>query len=295
VTPDWTVLLNRKSGVVSAETHLEQLHKMIGEAGLNAELYPTASTAEMRKTLRELVAKGTPRVAIAGGDGTVAQAVQELAYSETALGILPLGTFNNFAAALRLPGDLPSALQVLKCGTPYPIDLGQAGTHYFTEVAGLGLFAKFIEVSNVRLGKSLWRGLYAAARAVVPLKRHALRLVVDGEVLEDHVIVCALTNTYRVGAAMSVSPGAWLTDGKLEVILVGDVPLNDLPRYARAAWSQMLESLPQVRRLQAEQVQIEGPHGSPVHVDDQFILSAPVTVTARPGALKVVLDGIAGV
>ncbi len=57
----------------------------------------------MRPQVRQLVREGVEKVAVAGGDGTVSLAVQELAYSNKALGILPQGTFNNFATALRLP------------------------------------------------------------------------------------------------------------------------------------------------------------------------------------------------
>lgn len=288
----WTILLNRHSGVVHAETHLEQLQQMIAEADLDADLVATASTQELRERLRTLAAGGAEHVAIAGGDGTVAQAAQELAYTDTALGIIPLGTFNNFAAALRLPGDLPSALQVLKWGSPYAVDLGRVDGHYFTEVAGVGLFADFIAANGA--GKHPLRALYAALRAFVPLKSHPLRLVVDGEVVEEQVVLCEVANTYRVGPAMSVAPGAWLSDGKLELILVGDIEFRDVIRYGRAAWSQMLQSLPKVRRLQATEVRLEAPQGMHVHVDDQFSLRTPVTISVEPQALKVLVDGVAG-
>src|SRR5438093_8379702 len=94
------ILLNERAGAMQGASPVEHLRQLCGEIGLEAELIPTASPAEMRARIRTLVEAGTERIAVAGGDGTVAHAVQELAHRDSILGILPLGTANNFATAL---------------------------------------------------------------------------------------------------------------------------------------------------------------------------------------------------
>lgn len=77
----------------------------------------------MRAVLKRLAVGNTKRVAVVGGDGTVSLAAQELVHTKTALGIIPQGTFNNFAIALHIPLDLPSALRVLRDGVVRDVDL----------------------------------------------------------------------------------------------------------------------------------------------------------------------------
>src|SRR5690349_9625514 len=117
------------------------MQRMAREIGLDVEVVAVESPHEMRWRIRQLVASGAERVGVAGGDGTVSLAVQELAHGDTALGIIPQGTANNFATALRLPQDLPSALRVLNEGNILAVGLGKVAGRYFTESAGVGLFA----------------------------------------------------------------------------------------------------------------------------------------------------------
>src|SRR5260370_9112509 len=80
------------------------------------------------------------RVVIAGGDGSVELVVRKLADSKHPVGILSLGTFNNFASALGLPADLDSQIQVVKKGRPRPITLGRVNATVFLEPCAIGPF-----------------------------------------------------------------------------------------------------------------------------------------------------------
>src|SRR5687768_2414378 len=108
------IFANRYAGTLSRLRGQTPLEHYARQAGCIPEIVYTRSGPHLRKELRERVIGKVPRVAIAGGDGTIHSAVQVLARSGVALGILPQGTANNFATALRLPRDLPSAFRVLQ-------------------------------------------------------------------------------------------------------------------------------------------------------------------------------------
>lgn len=93
----------------------------------------------------------TPRasVVIAGGDGTVGAVVRRLANSRCRIGIIPLGTFNNFANALRLPEDVGSAIEVVQGGRARSVTLGRVNGVVFLEACAIGLFGE-----TIRLGES---------------------------------------------------------------------------------------------------------------------------------------------
>jgi len=262
---------------------------MMGDVGLEAHLVPTRSAQEMAGRLRHLVAQGAPLVTVAGGDGTVSLAAQELAYSGTALGILPLGTANNFATALRLPQDLPSALRVLKEGVVRAVDLGRVGERYFTEAAGVGFFADALALYGVGSNKDPLRALYALARTASSLRARRLELTVDGETYVQRALMCTALNTYRMAHALPVAPDAKVTDGALDVVIVGDLSFGELLPYYRAVRAQTHLGLPKVTHLRAKEVRLEARRKLNVHLDDQVVRLNPVRLGVAPGALKVLL------
>jgi YegS/Rv2252/BmrU family lipid kinase len=282
--------MNARAGALHATASLDQLREMVRQIGLNAEVTGTGSPEEMRETIRFLVKEGVERVAVAGGDGTVALAVQELAHSPTILGIIPQGTANNFASALRLPLDLPAALRVLQDGVLRHVDLGKVGDRYFTEAAGVGLFADVLALYGSGTNKNLLRALYSALRVVFSLQAQRLRLILDGEPHVERAVMCTVANTYRMAYAVPVAPGAKVTDGELDVVIVGDLKRSELIPYYRAVRAQVHMNLPKVTTKRAREIRIESRRRMNVHCDDQVVGTTPVTITVQPRALKVLVE-----
>jgi diacylglycerol kinase (ATP) len=286
-----TILLNTRAGALKARPSVAQIQQMAQQIGLDSDVLAVPSSQEMRPLVRQLVQAGVEKVAIAGGDGTVSLAVQEMAYSNTALGILPQGTFNNFATALRLPLNLPAALRVLRDGHVHEVSLGKLGERYFTEVAGVGLFADALALYGHGGGKNFARGLITLARLALSVRARRIGLTLDGEYHEQRAVMCAVANTYRMGYAVAIAPEAKLTDEVLDVILVGDLSPKELLTYFRAFRAQVHPSLPKVTTLRAKQVRVETEGGSwNVHCDDQVVGTTPFSASAQPRALKVLLD-----
>jgi diacylglycerol kinase (ATP) len=285
-----TILMNAKAGALKQTASGEQLEALAKELGVCISVVGTHSKEEMRSTLRRLVAEGVDRVAVAGGDGTIALAVQELACSDTALGIIPQGTANNFATALRLPQDLPSALRVLQEGIVREVDLGKVGNRYFTESAGVGLFADALALYGAGTNKNIPRALWAMSKLLLDFRPRRVRLFVDGELHSERSVLCECANSFRMAYAVPIAPGAKLTDGQLDVMVLGDLERRELLPYYRAMRAQTHESLPKVTRLKAREIRIETRHRMNVHADDRVVGVTPATITAVPRALKVLVD-----
>jgi diacylglycerol kinase family enzyme len=241
----------------------------------------------MRERLGALVRDGATRLGVAGGDGTIGLAAQELAGTEVALGIVPLGTMNNFARCVGIPLDIEEALTVLAEGRVVGVDLGRVGDHYFTESAGVGLFADALAAYGPQSRKSLWR----LARAVIPMlvvrRSYRLRLRLDGHLLEERAVLCAAANCDRMALAEPIAPGARVGDGKLDVVVIGDLSGIELLRYYRAVREARHLELPKVQRHRAREVEIETVRPARVHVNDTIIGRTPVTIAAAPDALRI--------
>jgi diacylglycerol kinase (ATP) len=284
------ILVNWRAGALHAKAGIEQWQQMIRDIGLDAEVVVTRSAEEMDEIIHRLVAEGAEKVAVAGGDGTVAGAVQCLAHTNTLLGIIPQGSANNFATALRLPQDLPSALRVLKEGVVRKVDLGYVCGRYFTEAAGVGLFADALALYGTGTGKSVLHGLITFMRLLLSFRAHRLRLMVDGRPHMERAILCAIANSYRMADAVPVAPGAKVTDGELDVVIIGDLKRGEFLSYYRAMRAQRHLNLPKVTSLRAREVKIEAFTPMNVHCDDQVVGTTPVTILAQPRALKVLVE-----
>jgi len=284
------ILLNTRAGAMHAQSGQEQLQRMAKEADLETEIIRTESPADMTQALQKLVHEGAERVAVAGGDGTVRLAVQTLAQTKTALGILSQGTFNNFASALRFPHNLPAALRLLRDGVAQDVDLGKIGEHYFTESAGVGLFADALAFYGQGSNKNFLRGLYAAARLGLAFEAHEMQITVDGTPHPSPVTLCEVANTYRIAQAVPIAPEADIADGLLDVIIISDLKRREIGSYLRALRAQMHLGLPKVTVLRGREVRIEASHVRNVHADDQVMGVTPVTITIAPKALKVLVD-----
>lgn len=284
------ILLNHKAGALHAKVGHQQVEKMAREIDLDAEVISSASTDEMRQTVKRLVGEGAAKIGIAGGDGTVGIAIQELAHTNTALAIIAQGTFNNFASALRLPNAIPSALQVLKDGEVQEVSLGKIGDKYFKEAAGVGLFADALALYGAGSNKNFARGFYAMTRLGLAFKPHTFQITVDGQVHEERAVMCTVANSYRMAQALPIAPFAKVTDDVLDIVIIGNLKRKEILPYYKAIRAQMHLDLPKVTMLQGKEIQIKASRRLNVHSDDHIEGTTPVVITVDPRALKVLVD-----
>jgi diacylglycerol kinase (ATP) len=284
------ILLNSKAGALHTTPDVEQMTALADQIGLDAEVIPAGPPEQMRHMLKSLMDQGHRKIGVAGGDGTVHLAVQEVARTGVTLGIIPQGTANNFATALKLPMDLESALRVLSEGSVREVDLGRIGSRYFTEAAGVGLFADALALYGSRSSKNPMRMFYALMRLFFSLKAHRIRLTADDKVIQERAMMCTVANTFRMGLADPMAPGARLSDGQLDIVVVGDLTRRELIAYYRAMKAQAHLKLPKVTSLKARKVTIESRRPMKVHSDDRIVGTTPVTITTESRALKVMVE-----
>ena len=285
-----TIFLNDRAGSLHATPGVEQIREMCADLGIPAEVVSTESAKQMTEAIRRLVASGAERVIVAGGDGTIAAAVQELAHTDTALGIIPQGSANNFATALRLPHDLPSALRVIRDGAVREVDLGKVGDRYFTEAAGVGLFADSLALYGHGSNRNVLRALYTMIKLVLSLRAQRLFITADGEQKVERAVMCTVSNSYRMADSLPVAPEAKVTDEELDVVIVGDLRRRELIPYYRAMRAQLHQKLEKITTFRAREIKIESRHRMNVHCDDRVVGTTPATFTSQPHALKVLVD-----
>jgi diacylglycerol kinase family enzyme len=185
---------------------------------------------------------------------------------------------------------LPSALRVLKDGVVQSIDLGKVRNRHFTEAAGVGLFADALALYGPDASKSLIRAARTVAHLLFSYHAYGIRLIADGKPIVERAVLCTVANTYRTGSALPIAPEAKVTDGKLDVVIVGDLKRSEIIPYFRAVLATRHLNLPKVTSLRAKEVRIETRRPMRVHCDDQIVGTTPVTIQADAKALKVLVE-----
>lgn len=241
-------------------------------------------------------AEGATAVVAAGGDGTVHLAVQALAGSQIPLGIVPVGTGNDLAACLGLPADAEAAVDVIVSG----LDSGQTrsvdAVRAASDARPLGwwagvLGAGFDSAVNERANRMRWpRGprrydvaIFAELAALHP---HDFVVDVDGHREELAATFIAVGNAPAYGGGMRIAPRAELSDGVLDLTVVGPVSRRDLIRFKSRVYAGTHVDHPAVTTRRGTVVRLECA-GLIAYADGERLAALPVTSECVPGALRV--------
>jgi len=133
--------------------------------------FPAVRPGELGASLTAAIDLRPDMLIVGGGDGSISEAARRLAYHDMALGILPLGTTNNFARTLGIPLDLPGAIGVLAAGKVADVDLGRADDTIFANLVSAGLSAHVAATVPHQLKRLLGRAAYPLT-ALAGLPRH---------------------------------------------------------------------------------------------------------------------------
>ena len=226
------------------------------------------------------------RVVVAGGDGTVEFVVRKLADTNHPLGILSLGTFNNFALSLGLPSDLDRQVRVVKMGRPRPITLGRVNGHVFLEACAIGLFGDTIALGEAAKDRE-YGALTRDLRKVLRARR--FRYELEGDLTGSGVAMSLLfTNTASVGARLPVGEGK-PTDSDLEFSVHAGKSRTDIAARAVASALLMKHKVDAGQVFKFRMVSVKTEPKVPTYADNQLIGPTPATITAEVSALRVIL------
>jgi len=191
---------------------------------------------DLRRFVRKALKKGVNRFVAGGGDGTLNAVLNAVLKCEKAsrasIGLLPLGTANDFARGNGIDAkDLAVALRHACTGTPTPIDVGRMNGRYFINVASGGFGAEVTATTPRELKSKLGGGAYALmglVKAANLQPTHSRILLPDGEVEDGKILVMAVGNSRFAGGGFEVAPKADITDGLLDLAALGNPSLAKL-------------------------------------------------------------------
>lgn len=302
---DAHIILNPSAGQASAGVGLDRALDALTAHGWTLCVQESQARGEVTRLAAAAARDGADAVIVVGGDGTLSEAANALAGTDTALGLLPMGTGNVWAAQMGMVAsptllnkpDLMVAAESLAASRRQRVDMGQAhtirGDHYFLLWAGVGLDAIIQDVVDKearpvkrRFGQMAY--VWAAARPIVQYQGTRARVQLDTVRTRGRIVFLVISNI-QMYAGFQLVPEAQIDDGWLDIaIFEGRSWLDTLRHIGQLAVRRHLDD-PAVRIYRAREVVIEADPSLPVHYDGDTLGATPLIARVAPQALTVLI------
>ncbi|MFJ4781383.1 diacylglycerol kinase [Streptomyces sp. NPDC088762] len=261
-------------------------------AGFSVRTVVGTDAPDALARLRAAVREGTGAVIAVGGDGMVSLALQAVAGTLVPLGVVAVGTGNDFARSLDLPVRDPEragrlAAGALKEGRIREIDLGRAGATWYGTVLCSGFDSRVNDRGNrMRIPAGRFKYDLAMVAELAAFRPFPYRITLDdGPVIETEATLVAVGNGSSYGGGMRICADAVPDDGLFDVVVVGDCSRATLLKVFPRVYKGTHLGHPKVTVHRAAKVTLEAA-GITAYADGEPLGPLPVTAECVPGAVR---------
>ena len=236
-------VLNPNAGTKKANRYLAEILATFNQADYTVVTVVTRASGDATRA----VAYYGPHVDLivcCGGDGTFNETINGLMQcgATTPIGCIPAGSTNDFAASLKLSGNIMQAARDIIDGEPVSYDVGKFGDRYFSYVASFGAFTRSSYATPQNIKNALGHTAYVleGINELSQIRKVHMRLDIDGQIVEDDFLFGAISNATSVGGLLTLDPQKVdMRDGKFEILLVrAPKKLGELSECIQALQSQ---------------------------------------------------------
>lgn len=272
----------------------QELVSQLKSLGIDVELKLTAGPGDATELAARAARNGSSDVIVAGGDGTINEAIQGLAGTKGRLAIIPRGTGNVLARELGLPLNEEEAIVIAARGKSRRIHLGLAidetnnVRRHFALMAGIGLDASIVRRVQPSLKKRIGRGAFwvSGLSHLARWDPHPFTLEIGGR--EYTATFAAIGNAPRYGGDLAITPGARLDQPEFEVCIIETSSrLRYLHLLSHAVRDGMPRNNPEVRFVKTNKVVAHG--NAHVQIDGELIGGLPMRFEISPDSLEVIV------
>jgi YegS/Rv2252/BmrU family lipid kinase len=299
------IIRNPISGSPQRQFVFARAEETFARAGCDVTVWVTERKGHARDLAEKAALEGYKCVVVAGGDGTIGQAVDGLLHSrveDVQFGVIPMGTGNVFAREMGLPfpkspiDDAPArAAHIIIENEPVRVDVGQANGHSFLCWAGVGLDAVIAERVESQLTfkprAPLISYALTALNRTLSYSPAAMTLRLDdGETLNGKFPLVIVSNIRLYARYFRLTPGAKIDDGMLDLLIFTSTPKIKLLYDAAQLILSPDGQTPGMIRRQVRQVTIAADPPQPYHLDGDPLGRTPLDIRSLHRRLLIRLD-----
>lgn len=299
------VIVNPVSGRGLGNKSIPAIEKRLREAGVRYRLERTERPWHAAELAEQAARDGYDVVVSASGDGTLNETLNGLmrarqaGCNHTALGVIAIGTGNDFAGGVGIPADFARSMEILLANQRRKIDVGfvQGGNspqgRWFGNGIGIGFDAAVgFAAANLRFLRGLPAYLLAALQTVfLYYTPPRLRIELDGERIEQHSLMVSIMNGYRMGGGFRMAPHSRPDDGLFDLCIAERAGKLRIFQMIPLFLQGKQEGQPEIQMRRARRIQVTALEGHfPAHADGETLCTSGTMLTAElhAGELEVV-------
>ncbi|MEW9121424.1 MAG: diacylglycerol kinase family protein [Thermotaleaceae bacterium] len=284
-------IVNPTAGKGKALKPLGYIHQKLEEREISFDIKITKEKGEAEKIARWAAAEDYEKVVALGGDGTIYEILNGLIGRKTALGVIPLGTGNDFVKTMHIPHNIEEALDIVIRGRKKRIDCGKANERYFMNVASIGLDAEIVQKTESIKQYISGPTAYVAGvfKTLFQYQFQKLAIDIDGLRLEEKITLLAIGNGKYYGGGMKVTPDAQIDDGYFSICLIKELgKLKILSLFPTIFTGEHIKE-PVVKLYRGKEISVRSEGPLLVNVDGDIIGKTPVIFELVEKAIDVIV------
>ena len=291
------LIVNPVSGSDSGPDLLPLINERLREHVGLLDIVMTTGEGDATMAAAEAVRDGYGCVFSGGGDGTLNEVLNGVASVEgglerTLLGVIPLGTGNDFAQTLGYPTDVEEVLRLLDVSRPVAVDIGVLNGRYFINTSAGGFIAEVSDAVGTQLKTVAGRLAYLIGGAQVLLTHEPVGAHVvwtDGTSSASNRVdlhAFAVCNSRQIGGGRLIAPDALIDDGLLDVCLIESMPVVDFVALLRRVSDGDHVNDERVRYFRVSRLELALDRAVKVNTDGQVLEADRCEYRVLPSAAR---------
>ncbi|MCH4827447.1 MAG: diacylglycerol kinase [Planococcus sp. (in: firmicutes)] len=276
------IIYNPTSGRELFRKHLPEVLEKMERAGYETSCHATTSEGDAIQAAAHAVERNFDLVIAVGGDGTLNEVVSGIAKFENRpkVGLIPMGTTNDFARAVHIPRDITKAVDIILKGDSIPVDIGLMNDdRYFINIAGGGRLTELTYEVPSKLKTVLGQmAYYLKGIEMLPsIRSSRVRIEYDGQVFDDSAMMFLIGLTNSVGGFEKLAPDASINDGKFTLLILKELNMAEFIRVASLALRGEHLSDPHVIYAKASEIKVTTEERVLLNLDGEYGGVLPAT------------------
>ena len=290
------IIINPSSGRETARVNIEDMLAYLASQKKleRADIYYTAARYDATNYAKNTNVDEYDYLIAVGGDGTVNEVARGLRDTQTALGIIPMGSGNGFARHLNVPMRVNKAIEMLNHSEPIAVDYGLANDHLFVTTCGTGFDAMIAEQFAAAGKRGFATYIQKIVSDLVSYKPQHYRIVSNDDSklnIDTTSFLITFANANQWGNEAYIAPHASIQDGKMDICIMSGKAIFAAPSLALGLFTKMIDKSLFMDGAQAKEITLYRDEKAPFHIDgDPVEMEKDIHIRIVEDGLKVLVE-----
>lgn len=305
VQKEWFTIVNPNAGNGKGKKDWERISSLLASGNIPVSMKFTEKKCQAIELAREAIEAGFRKIISVGGDGTLNEVVngiftqERVSPKEVVLGMIPVGTGNDWGRMFRIPLVYEGAVDVIKENKTMPHDIGlvsyycgsEKHSRYFINIAGLGFEAMVVNKTNKQKDKGRSNQaiyFYNLLSCLISYKKTNADIIVDGRKTKSKIFSINVGNGRYCGGGMRQTPDALPDDGLLDITVIRDMGRIEIIKSLKILYDGTILSHPKVDGYRCKNLSVTTEVVLDTQADGESLGHTPAEFSIIPGGINVV-------